>query len=68
MYLLSRVFQLNHTKVTVNYLFKKAMSTTTKDQPSILKWASNDGEFRRQQSTFRDFIVDDASAKFSAEP
>lgn len=44
------------------------MSTTSDNKPGILNWASKDGEFRRQQSTFRDIIVDDASAQFSAEP
>lgn len=43
------------------------MSTST-DKPAILNWASKDGEFRRQQSTFRDTIVDDVNAKFAAEP
>lgn len=35
---------------------------------SILNWASKDGEFRRQQSVFRDCIEADANAKFAAEP
>lgn len=66
----SRVF--SHKQITVSstlLLFKRTMSSTTNtNQPAILNWASKDGEFRRQQSTFRDFIVDDASAKFAAEP
>ncbi|RKP27515.1 glutathione transferase [Syncephalis pseudoplumigaleata] len=39
-------------------------------QPSsdnIFKWASSDGEFRRQQSSFRDFISRDPGAKFAPE-
>ncbi|KAL0135806.1 glutathione S-transferase [Mucor lusitanicus] len=48
------------------------MSTTTSaasdEKPAILKWASKDGEFRRQQSTFRDTIEADSNAKFAAEP
>ncbi|KAG0168260.1 S-glutathionyl-(chloro)hydroquinone reductase [Apophysomyces sp. BC1034] len=46
------------------------MSTSVKQegQPSILKWASKDGEFRRQQSVFRDVIVDEPGAKFAPEP
>lgn len=45
------------------------MSTTASDsKPAILNWASKDGEFKRQQSTFRDFIEDDVNAKFAAEP
>lgn len=44
------------------------MSTTTEKKPGILGWASKDGEFRRQQSTFRDNIEADENAKFAAEP
>ncbi|KAJ3170974.1 S-glutathionyl-(chloro)hydroquinone reductase [Geranomyces variabilis] len=35
---------------------------------SVLKWASKDGSFRRQVSSFRDFISTDPSARFVAEP
>ncbi|KAI8049724.1 hypothetical protein BDF22DRAFT_698380 [Syncephalis plumigaleata] len=42
------------------------MSTTQK-QPEILKWASKDGEFRRQQSSFRDAISREPNAKFAPE-
>jgi hypothetical protein len=78
MYLLSKVFTLRPNLITkqvsissTTFLFKQAMSTTAAaadDKPAILKWASTDGEFRRQQSTFRDNIEDDANAKFAAEP
>ncbi|KAI9495661.1 glutathione S-transferase [Zychaea mexicana] len=48
------------------------MASTTpqqdKKQPEILNWASKDGEFRRQQSSFRDQIVDEPGAKFAPEP
>lgn len=45
------------------------MSTTaTKQQPDITKWASKDGEFRRQVSSFRDFVSRDKNARFAAEP
>ncbi|KAF7724180.1 S-glutathionyl-(chloro)hydroquinone reductase [Apophysomyces ossiformis] len=45
------------------------MSTHTKQaEPAILKWASKDGEFRRQQSVFRDVILDEPGAKFTPEP
>ncbi|CAO3680872.1 unnamed protein product [Umbelopsis vinacea] len=45
------------------------MSTTSsKPQPNITKWASNDGEFRRQVSSFRDTVSRDANARFAAEP
>lgn len=48
------------------------MSTTTtaasNEKSGILNWASKDGEFRRQQSTFRDTIEADSNAKFAAEP
>ncbi|KAM3581570.1 S-glutathionyl-(chloro)hydroquinone reductase [Umbelopsis sp. WA50703] len=45
------------------------MSTTTaKEQPNITKWASKDGEFRRQVSSFRDFVSRDKNARFAAEP
>jgi len=78
MYLLSRVFSIKHTfsnQISVSstaFLFRKTMSTTTAaasdEKPAILKWASKDGEFRRQQSTFRDTIEADPNAKFAAEP
>jgi hypothetical protein len=76
MYLLSRAFALKHTyskQITISstlLIFKHKMSTSapSDDKPAILKWASKDGEFRRQQSTFRDIIEDDANAKFAAEP
>jgi putative glutathione S-transferase len=48
-------------------IFKRNMSTQD-NKADILKWASKDGEFRRQQSVFRDFIEDDVNAKFAAEP
>ncbi|KAI8342143.1 glutathione S-transferase [Chlamydoabsidia padenii] len=35
---------------------------------NILNWASKDGEFRRQTSSFRDFVSADATATFAAEP
>ncbi|KAJ3149815.1 S-glutathionyl-(chloro)hydroquinone reductase [Geranomyces variabilis] len=35
---------------------------------SIFKWASKDGSFRRQVSSFRDFISTDPSSRFVAEP
>ena len=75
MYLLSRVFTIKHNfskQISIqstSFLFKKNMSTTTgKEEPAILKWAGKDGEFRRQQSTFRDNIEADENAKFAAEP
>ncbi|KAI7851816.1 glutathione S-transferase [Circinella umbellata] len=43
------------------------MSTAKKEQTEILNWASKDGEFRRQQSVFRDQIVDEPGAKFAPE-
>lgn len=44
------------------------MSTNTSaDQPKILQWASKDGEFRRQVSSFRNWISTDPNAKFQAE-
>ncbi|KAL1927914.1 hypothetical protein VTP01DRAFT_3319 [Rhizomucor pusillus] len=44
-------------------------STTNKEQQApILNWASKDGEFRRQQSVFRDWIKDEPNAKFAPEP
>ena len=45
----------------------RAMSTAKKEQTEILNWASKDGEFRRQQSVFRDQIVDEPGAKFAPE-
>ncbi|KAI7902675.1 glutathione S-transferase [Cokeromyces recurvatus] len=64
----------NTLSTTKTFIFKQTMSiaTTTTDkssneQPAILKWASKDGEFRRQQSIFRDIIEDNPNAKFAAE-
>ena len=76
MYLLSRVFSFKHTlsnQISVSstaFLFRKTMSTTaaSNEKSGILNWASKDGEFRRQQSTFRDTIEADSNAKFAAEP
>lgn len=76
MYLLSKAFSFKHTfsknisASSTLFILKQKMSTTgtSDDKPSILKWASKDGEFRRQQSTFREIIVDDADSKFAAEP
>jgi putative glutathione S-transferase len=34
---------------------------------NVLKWASNDGHFRRQQSSFRDWISKEPNAKFPPE-
>lgn len=76
MYLLSRVFSFKQTlskQISVSstaFLFRKTMSTNaaSDDKPAILNWASKDGEFRRQQSTFRDTIEADPNAKFAAEP
>ncbi|KAI9100581.1 glutathione S-transferase omega-like 2 [Phlyctochytrium arcticum] len=40
----------------------------TRDEAgSILKWASKDGEFRRQVSSFRDAVSTEPGAKFPAE-
>jgi len=45
---------------TLKLPFKRNMSTQGQDQKQhkgdITSWASKDGEFRRQQSTFRDAI------------
>ncbi|KAF9340265.1 S-glutathionyl-(chloro)hydroquinone reductase [Linnemannia elongata] len=43
------------------------MSTATKDQPAILKWANETGEFKRQVSSFRDVISDEPGSKFVPE-
>ncbi|KAI8375581.1 extracellular matrix protein 4 [Blakeslea trispora] len=44
------------------------MSTSNNNKSNILNWASKDGEFRRQQSVFRDCIEANPNAKFAAEP
>ena len=46
-------------------LLKKAPNE--KDAPAILKWASKDGEFRRQTSVFRNWISSEPGAEFPAE-
>jgi len=44
------------------------MSSTTANQPSILKWANDKtGEFKRQVSSFRDVISDAPGSKFTPE-
>lgn len=42
------------------------MTDTHKHTDGSTKWASDDGKFRRQESTFRDFISKDKDAKFPA--
>jgi putative glutathione S-transferase len=44
------------------------MSTSSTAQPKIRQWASGDGEFRRQVSSFRDCVSRDPNARFAAEP
>jgi glutathionyl-hydroquinone reductase len=44
------------------------MSTTSTAQANIRQWASKDGEFRRQVSSFRDSVSRDPNAQFAAEP
>ncbi|KAK5135271.1 hypothetical protein LTR08_005373 [Meristemomyces frigidus] len=39
----------------------------SEDKKSILNWAGKDGEFKRQSSTFRDWISSEPGAKFPAE-
>jgi putative glutathione S-transferase len=60
--LLSSKKLLSHNRSIIT----RYMSQDTKS--SILNWASKDGEFRRQQSVFRDFIEDKPDAKFAPEP
>ncbi|KAI8142310.1 glutathione S-transferase [Fennellomyces sp. T-0311] len=62
----SRHFRLLYCLNTVSV--RSMTSTTQNEQPEILKWASKDGEFRRQQSVFRDNISDAPGAKFAPEP
>ncbi|KAJ2482022.1 S-glutathionyl-(chloro)hydroquinone reductase [Coemansia sp. RSA 2320] len=42
-------------------------STSSTKGPEITKWHSKDGEFRRQVSSFRNFVQSDAAAAFPAE-
>ncbi|KAI9218179.1 glutathione S-transferase [Blastocladiella britannica] len=44
-----------------------AATDATAAKPAIFNWASKDGEFRRQVSSFRDHVSTDPNAKFSAE-
>ncbi|KAG2189180.1 hypothetical protein INT44_004322 [Umbelopsis vinacea] len=44
------------------------MSTTSTAQTNIRQWASKDGEFRRQVSSFRDSVSRNPNAQFAAEP
>ncbi|KAF9165541.1 S-glutathionyl-(chloro)hydroquinone reductase [Actinomortierella ambigua] len=43
------------------------MTTPSNDGTKVLQWASNDGEFRRQVSSFRDTISDAPDAVFKPE-
>lgn len=44
-----------------------ATSPTQGNVPSIFKWAQTDGEFRRQTSSFRNYVTTDPKAQFIAE-
>ncbi|RHZ43812.1 hypothetical protein Glove_853g14 [Diversispora epigaea] len=50
----------------LSHLSFRTMSTQAKES-SILKWASNDGEFRRKPSSFRNHIKKDPNAEFAPE-
>lgn len=52
--------------VIVAILLKYLIQDNTKDS-GILKWADASGEFKRQQSQFRDFISTEPGAKFAPE-
>nr|CAG8524330.1 11414_t:CDS:2 [Entrophospora candida] len=39
----------------------------SKSPPAILKWASTDGEFRRQPSSYREFVRKDPNSRFQPE-
>jgi putative glutathione S-transferase len=41
------------------------MTDTTSRKDGSTKWASNDGKFRRQESSFRDFISTEKGVKFA---
>ncbi|TPX56871.1 glutathione transferase [Spizellomyces sp. 'palustris'] len=45
-----------------------AAKQDNKDLAPIFKWASNDGEFRRQDSSFRGVVSTEPNATFRAEP
>jgi hypothetical protein len=55
---------------TSSIYYKATFTTSTKPimSKNILNWASKDGEFRRQTSSFRDNVSPDANATFAAEP
>lgn len=48
--------------------FSRMSTTASQPQPKITQWASKDGEFRRQVSSFRDSVSRDPNAHFAAEP
>ncbi|KAI8824470.1 glutathione S-transferase [Fimicolochytrium jonesii] len=62
-----------HANFTSQRTFLSTANTKMVEQKdaaaaSIFKWASKDGEFRRQVSSFRDVVSTEADAKFKAEP
>ncbi|CAG8571697.1 2420_t:CDS:2 [Diversispora eburnea] len=50
----------------LSHLSFRTMTTQAKES-SILKWASDDGEFRRKSSNFRNHIKKDLNADFTSE-
>ncbi|ORY94173.1 glutathione S-transferase [Syncephalastrum racemosum] len=54
--------------ISPRLFIKRTMSQQADQQKTILNWASKDGEFRRQTSSFRDWLSDDPNAPFPAEP
>lgn len=71
-----RVFLLRTTtntlKPTRRFIHTRMASQQQQQQDSkqsgILNWASKDGEFRRQVSSFRDCISDEPGSRFTPEP
>ncbi|KAK9371366.1 glutathione S-transferase [Lipomyces kononenkoae] len=63
------VHRHQYSKASSYYSFKPTIRamTTTADQPNILKWASQDGEFRRKPSSFRNFISREPGAQYPPE-
>ncbi|KAI7883730.1 hypothetical protein K492DRAFT_47285 [Lichtheimia hyalospora FSU 10163] len=67
-----RAFLLRTTNTTVKptrrFIHAMASQQQESKQTAILNWASKDGEFRRQVSSFRDSVSDAPGSRFTPEP
>jgi len=66
--LIPRASYCSETYLSANLPAEKVSWTmSSKEQPNILKWANDKGEFKRKPSSFRKFITKDGSSGYPAE-